>query len=153
MVSIVQLVRAPDCGSGGRGFESLYSPHLLKCGLAGSRFVFLPLLNYCTPPFHVPPAMGFYQMAVRQTLTLALLAFGILLFFEINDVSRTDTGVSPSGKALAFDASIRRFESFHPNQCGDNTSILSKKAQHGLCCCCAFFRAPLLFCVIDGLYT
>ena len=27
MVSIAQLVRAPDCGSGGRGFESHYSPH------------------------------------------------------------------------------------------------------------------------------
>ena len=28
MVDIAQLVRAPDCGSGGRGFESHYSPHM-----------------------------------------------------------------------------------------------------------------------------
>ena len=27
MVGVVQLVRAPDCGSGGRGFESHHSPH------------------------------------------------------------------------------------------------------------------------------
>ena len=27
MVGIAQLVRAPDCGSGGQGFNSLYSPH------------------------------------------------------------------------------------------------------------------------------
>ena len=29
MVGIAQLVRAPDCGSGGRGFESHYSPVIL----------------------------------------------------------------------------------------------------------------------------
>ena len=28
MVGIAQLVRAPDCGSGCRGFESLYPPHM-----------------------------------------------------------------------------------------------------------------------------
>ena len=28
MVGIAQLVRAPVCGTGGRGFESLYSPHI-----------------------------------------------------------------------------------------------------------------------------
>ena len=27
MVDVVQLVRAPDCGSGGRGFESHHPPH------------------------------------------------------------------------------------------------------------------------------
>ena len=29
MVGVAQLVRAPDCGSGGRGFKSPRSPHLL----------------------------------------------------------------------------------------------------------------------------
>lgn len=28
MVIVVQLVRTPDCGSGGRGFESLLSPKI-----------------------------------------------------------------------------------------------------------------------------
>ena len=28
MVGIAQLVRAPGCGPGGRGFESHYSPHI-----------------------------------------------------------------------------------------------------------------------------
>ena len=27
MVGVAQLVSAPDCGSGGRGFESLYPPY------------------------------------------------------------------------------------------------------------------------------
>ncbi len=30
MVGIAQLVSAPDCGSGGPGFESLYPPSLLR---------------------------------------------------------------------------------------------------------------------------
>ena len=29
MVGVAQLVRAPGCGSGGRGFETPHSPHLL----------------------------------------------------------------------------------------------------------------------------
>ena len=29
MVGIAQLVSAPDCGSGGRGFESLYPPFIM----------------------------------------------------------------------------------------------------------------------------
>ena len=29
MAGIAQLVRAPDCGSGGRGFKSRYSPQAL----------------------------------------------------------------------------------------------------------------------------
>ena len=28
MAGIAQLVRAPDCGSGGRGFKSRYSPQV-----------------------------------------------------------------------------------------------------------------------------
>ena len=30
MVGIAQLVSAPDCGSGGQGFESLYPPFVLQ---------------------------------------------------------------------------------------------------------------------------
>ena len=29
MVSVAQQVRAPDCGSGGWGFETPHSPHLI----------------------------------------------------------------------------------------------------------------------------
>ena len=36
MVGIAQLVRAPDCGSGGPGFESQYPPHFLHIGLSPS---------------------------------------------------------------------------------------------------------------------
>ena len=30
MVGVAQLVRAPDCGSGGRGFETRHSPHFTQ---------------------------------------------------------------------------------------------------------------------------
>ena len=30
MVGVAQLVRAPDCGSGGRGFETRHPPHNLR---------------------------------------------------------------------------------------------------------------------------
>ena len=36
MVGIAQLVSAPDCGSGGQGFESLYPPCLIIIGLSPS---------------------------------------------------------------------------------------------------------------------
>ena len=36
MVGIAQLVSAPDCGSGGPGFESLYPPFLITKGLSPS---------------------------------------------------------------------------------------------------------------------
>ena len=31
MAGVAQLVRAPDCGSGGRQFDSDYSPHSQVC--------------------------------------------------------------------------------------------------------------------------
>ena len=40
MVGIAQLVRAPDCGSGGRRFESDYPPHIKEKG-------FLPFFRIC----------------------------------------------------------------------------------------------------------
>ena len=33
MVDVAQLVRAPVCGTGGRGFESHLPPHLIYIGL------------------------------------------------------------------------------------------------------------------------
>ena len=49
MVGIAQLVRAPDCGSGCRGFESHYPPHIFKpegpeLGSGPFLFDFLPVL-------------------------------------------------------------------------------------------------------------
>ena len=41
MVDVAQLVSAPDCGSGGRGFESLHPPHfILMAGVARGCFYF-----------------------------------------------------------------------------------------------------------------
>ena len=33
MVGVAQLVRAPDCGSGGRGFETRHSPQFFQLSL------------------------------------------------------------------------------------------------------------------------
>ena len=42
MVSVAQLVRAPDCGSGGRGFESHHSPNkIIKKGLSAPFLLFV----------------------------------------------------------------------------------------------------------------
>ena len=46
---MAQLVSAPDCGSGGRGFESHYPPHIFFC----------------------PSILGCRQVVRHQTLTLA----------------------------------------------------------------------------------
>ena len=54
MVGMAQLVSAPDCGSGGRGFESLYPPLTGACGA-------LPGL----------PIMGYRQGVRHRTLTPA----------------------------------------------------------------------------------
>ena len=39
MVGIAQLVRAPDCGSGGHRFESDYPPHYIIYDMMGYRQV------------------------------------------------------------------------------------------------------------------
>ena len=41
MVSVAQLVRAPDCGSGGRGFESHHSPNNNKKGAEAPFLLFV----------------------------------------------------------------------------------------------------------------
>ncbi len=47
MVGIVQLVRMPDCGSGGRGFESHYPPQK-KHRFLSMLFLFtFPQVQYC----------------------------------------------------------------------------------------------------------
>ena len=40
LVGVAQLVRAPDCGSGGRGFESHHSPHYSQKKEGGSCEIF-----------------------------------------------------------------------------------------------------------------
>ncbi len=59
MVGIAQLVSAPDCGSGGQGFESLYPPSLdLQQKKSG-------LCCYCIG------MMGYRQAVRHRTLTPA----------------------------------------------------------------------------------
>ncbi len=48
MVVVAQLVRAPDCGSGGRGFESHLPPFFIKNALLfGRAFVVYLFIIFC----------------------------------------------------------------------------------------------------------
>ncbi len=78
MVGIAQLVRAPGCGPGGQGFESLYSPHnkhalpLLGC----RQVVKAPDFDSGIRRFkscHPSQSMGYRQAVRHQTLTLTFV--------------------------------------------------------------------------------
>jgi hypothetical protein len=45
MVVLAQLVRVPDCGSGGRGFEPRIPPRKKKASLNGEAFFVLLFLQ------------------------------------------------------------------------------------------------------------
>lgn len=45
MASVAQLARAPDCGSGGRRFNSCHSPHVLIVGKSVGRFEYDKLVQ------------------------------------------------------------------------------------------------------------
>ena len=83
MVGIAQLVRAPDCGSGGPGFESQYPP-LNPCYRRYSRD-----FCYCIGNFLFPEGA----------------------FLEMERKAQYNDGLSPSGKAQDFDSCIHQFES------------------------------------------
>ena len=60
VVGVAQLVRAPGCGPGGRGFESLHSPHFLPFFFAPpltlmrvSSFQYSPLFILGTLEFRI----------------------------------------------------------------------------------------------------
>ncbi len=65
MVGIVQLVSAPDCGSGGRGFESLYPP----VSFAISRMDLAKLFYYIG--FFRHSTLGHRQAVRHEVLILA----------------------------------------------------------------------------------
>ena len=84
MVGIAQLVSAPDCGSGGPGFESQYPP-------------FQSLLSDYSRDFFIRVVSANLQQ--------------IILILKITTSIRINIGLSPSGKAQDFDSCTRGFES------------------------------------------
>ncbi len=89
MVGIAQLVRAPDCGSGGQEFDSLYSPHFF---------------------FGVSPSGKARDFDFRTRRFKSCHPSQLFLTFILR------IGVSPSGKATDSDSVIREFKSLHPSQ-------------------------------------
>ena len=51
MVSVVQLVRTPDCGSGGRQFESAHLPHGLPLPIKRGLYASLAV-SFQKPPIY-----------------------------------------------------------------------------------------------------
>lgn len=76
MEGIAQLVRAPDCGSGGRGFEPHYFPHLQKRVRNDSLFV----LCQNKKIFIKKPPMEIHRRSEgRKIISLALIVQLIML--------------------------------------------------------------------------
>ena len=74
MVNVAQLVRALDCGSRGRGFESHLSPGLVKPvhSSVPAFFTYMALTARCYKPYtwkktRLPQAAGFTRPVVTPT--------------------------------------------------------------------------------------
>lgn len=69
-MGIAQLVRAPDCGSGGRGFDSHYSPHLIMgCSQVGKATDFDSVMRRfesCHPSQYGPLAQSVEHLTFNQ---------------------------------------------------------------------------------------
>ncbi len=53
MAGVAQLVRAPDCGSGGRRFETGHSPHVfpeIVFSESGDSFIVVVMLSFAEGP-------------------------------------------------------------------------------------------------------
>ncbi len=89
MVDVAQLVRAPDCGSGCRGFESLLPPH--KENRQGSPF-------FCAVFFHPSPLTARTQQspspAYRFRRALHTLITNSLMRKKITSADRPDITVT-----------------------------------------------------------
>ncbi len=91
MVDVAQLVRAPDCGSGGRGFKS----HLPPLNRRQLRFFFAPFHTHAMPENAAPPqaewinrlrpygpAQNYGRRKVRKIIIYLLSACDACIIFK-----------------------------------------------------------------------
>ena len=88
MVGMVQLVSAPDCGSGYRGFESHYPPFSFIFILAGS--------------VRHKSSMGYRQAVRHRTLTPAFAGSNPASPVYLGEPGRKIRACSSGGRALDF---------------------------------------------------
>ena len=122
MVGVAQLVRALDCGSRGRRFETGHPPQLTT-GYALFRFRPKSLAeNYTTQTRRAlsdddPLCWARHRVRAKDKFK------GKISYI----------GMSPSGKAPDFDSGIRRFEPFHPSHAarqGGRYDPLAQSVEH-----------------------
>ena len=110
MVDVVQLVRTPDCGSGGRGFKSLHSPHrqtqqiviLLKTLILGLRNVTVISVQCTYPSSSVGiRACGFYPHGQGFE---SLLGCQLHMSHQLSWIERLTTNQEVGSSSLSCDA-------------------------------------------------
>ena len=126
MVAVVQLVRTPDCGSGGRQFESAQPPHrqtqqiyfLLKTLILGLRNV-----KVISVQFFMPQQLSWIEHpASTRSVGSSSLSWGANFYAGLAQLDRV-TGYEPVG---------RGFKSLNPYQQDASPSVrIIAKCEYG----------------------
>ena len=107
MVPVVQLVRASDCGSECRGFESHLAPTKIKPMVAHRFFIFVGASDAKHPPFLTPPLK---VPSGNQLLPVQNESLVIILFHPTTSRSPCRGGYAASaGKRGVFPAERRSY--------------------------------------------
>ena len=113
MVGIAQLVRAPGCGPGGQGFESLYSPHFVGFEIYGAQSKIFHSLLVGVSPSGKARDFDFRIRKFESCYPCHSRNFRLSEFYRLIGIPQY-LGVSPSGKATDSDSVISKVRIFLP---------------------------------------